>query len=313
MLIPPTRGFAISVNRHNVELDALVDWVEACITFVDDDISQSDVADVLIEEGKYREQDFAKERIADACLELQRRSDCLGDAGTYKVLGPRIQRARDWNEAPAFSFCLMASLQGPYREYFHPTFGDDYSEQGLLLERLTAEAMEAIGWRTYPTGWSKMAADSLEVKIEALAGHLNEETRDGALEKWTEEKAKDAGLDVVCHLPFPDNWSGRPLLYVQCASGDNWKDKRATPNLKMWEKLLDLATEPRKGLAVPFAFLAEDFRRAANYDALSLLLDRQRLSAPPSQIASWLSSDLVEALNNWTGTRLTVLLKARSR
>ena len=97
MLIPPTRGFAISVNRHNVELDALVDWLEACVTFADDEISQSDVADILMEEGKYRNQDFAKERIADAWLELQRRSECLGEAGAYKVLEVATAEAR-WSE-----------------------------------------------------------------------------------------------------------------------------------------------------------------------------------------------------------------------
>ena len=149
--------------------------------------------------------------------------------------------------------------------------------------------------------------------MEALAGHLGEPSRPDGVDRWTDENVKDGGLDVVCHFGFPDRWSGRPLLYVQCASGENWKEKRATPSLDLWDKLLDVATRPRRGICIPFALLADDFRRAANYDRLYLVLDRYRLCAPKSAIdANWLPRALVDDLNTWTKHRIDVLPLATS-
>lgn len=314
MLIPSSRGFAVSVNKHNVELDALAEWIEGCVTFVDDRVSKTDVADLLIEENYYRTQDFANVRITDAWKELARREKCLSDACSFAVDGPRIERTKPWNQTPAYSFCLMLSLQVSYRPAFTDMFGTDYTEQGVLFERLTAEALQRMGWRTHTTGWSKQAADSIRDRVEALASHLGEPSRPNAVEKWTEQTAKDGGIDVVCHLPFPDRWSGRPLFYVQCASGENWKDKRHTPNLQLWDKLLDLATRPTRAISVPFTFLADDFRRAANFDLLSLILDRHRLCALLAATGKkWLSDTLGVDLSKWTESRLPALLKAEAK
>ena len=261
MLTPPSKGFSESVNEHNVNLAALAEWIEGCITFVDESISQVEVADSLVEENIYRNQDFAKIRIGDAWNELTRRKKCLGTACPYRVTGLRVERTMSWKRSPAFSFCLMLALQVSYRKAFTQRFGMDYTQQGLLFEQLTAGALGSLGWSTHATGWSKTASKSILDKVEGLAMHLGEPSKSSAIPVWTDEHAKDGGLDVVCHLPFADRWSGRPLLYVQCASGENWRDKRCTPNLAMWDKLLDLATRPNRGISMPFALLADDFRR----------------------------------------------------
>jgi hypothetical protein len=58
---------------------------------------------------------------------------------------------------------------------------------------------------------------------------------------------------------------------------------------------------------MPFALLADDFRRAANFDMLSLVLDRHRLSAPPGVTENWVSGSLKRDLNTWTEKRLAAL------
>lgn len=147
-----------------------------------------------------------------------------------------------------------------------------------------------------------------------MAAHLNESARRDAIPNWTSEWAKDVGLDVVCHMPFPDKRSGRPVLYVQCASGENWEGKRGTPNIRQWDQILELVTKPTRGISVPFVFLEPEFRRAATYDELSLFLDRHRLSAPVkwnSQRSTWVSTQLRTELNNWTKSRLAALSLAK--
>jgi hypothetical protein len=114
--------------------------------------------------------------------------------------------------------------------------------------------------------------------------------------------------DVVCHFPFPDGWGGRPRYLVQCASGENWKGKKATPKVALWEKLIDFTTKPLRGIAMPFALLEDEFRREANDDLLALLLNRHRLGAlPQSGPGSWPDAMLRRDLNSWTQPRAIAL------
>jgi DNA (cytosine-5)-methyltransferase 1 len=65
-----------------------------------------------------------------------------------------------------------------------------------------------------------------------------------------------------------------------------------------WTKLLELATEPRRGISHPFVLLEDEFRRSVNHDLLSLVLDRHRLSRPGAvSKAKWISNKLSKQLN----------------
>jgi hypothetical protein len=248
----------------------MCDWIEGCVSFSAETLSLSEIVDSLCENGIYRSQDFAKEHVANAFTELSRRAACLCAGAPYEIRTARVVRLHQWGEVPAFAFCLMLSLQVLYRSCFRAKFGSDYTEQGVLFERLTVASLERLGWTAHSTAWSKQASQTIRQRVEALAGHLGEPSRADGIDRWTDENVKDGGLDVVCHVGFTDRWSGRPLLFVQCASGENWRDKRATPSLDLWDKLLDVATRPRRAISIPFALLADEFRRAANYDALYL-------------------------------------------
>ncbi len=307
MLQLPKEGFNVSVGAHNTRLDALTEWLEGSIAFASDQFSYSDVVDALIEGNVYRDQNFAGERVVQAWEELRRRQKCLGPAAPYDVERQRLKRVAEWTATPAYSFCLALALQVPYRKLVSKKFGADYTEQGELFERLTAESLAKLGWHVHSTGWSRTAVKSIKDKVDQIAQHVGEPTLAGAVERWTKASAKDAGLDVVCSLPFGDGWGGRPLCLVQCASGEDWYRKLHTPSLARWGKLIDFTTSPSRGLSMPFAPLKEDFRHAALNDGLILLLDRHRLLAPSYRgDDDWLSADLAKSLNKWTGKRIKV-------
>ncbi len=307
MLRVPSKGFSESVKAHNVNIDALTEWIEGSVVFSDDTISQSDVVDILIEENIYRIQDFAQERVESAWLELARRHTILGRCCPYRLTKKTVVRTSNWRETPAYSFCLMLSLQCSFRATLQKHVKQNFGEQGPLFERLTSESLAKRGWSTNWKGWSKEKSNSIRDKVERLETHLGEVMIDDGPQRWTSGHAKDAGLDIVCHLPFADTWAGRPLYFIQCASGDDWKEKRSTPNISTWEKLIDLCTKPKRGLAMPFALMQDDFRKAANYDNLVLLLDRHRLASPTAAAKNWESATLQTDLNNWTDPRAAAL------
>jgi hypothetical protein len=311
MLRLPREGFSLSVLAHNVSLDALIEWIEGSITFVDRVVTQTDVVDILTEEEIYRNQDLARELLEIAWEELARREKVLGSYGPYLVERQRIRRRLEWPSTPAYSFCLLLALQVRYRDELNAVFPPDYNTQGILFERLTLAALMGRGMAVHSTAWSKVASTSIRERVADLAEHLGERTIDSAIEHWAEAHIKDGGLDVACHLPFPDGWGGRPLYLVQCASGENWKTKKATPKVALWEKLIDFTTRPLRGIAMPFALLEDEFRREANDDLLALLLDRHRLGAlPVGDPSTWPDVALRDDLNAWMRPRAEALPRA---
>ena len=78
--------------------------------------------------------------------------------------------------------------------------------------------------------------------------------------------------------------------------------------MALWEKLIDFTTKPRRGIAIPFALLEDEFRREANDDLLVLLLDRHRIGALPSgDPGTWPGAELRADLNAWTRPRADAL------
>jgi len=307
MLSIPKTGFAVSVSTHNGRLDVHADWVEASALFTSESISRADVVDSLIENNTYRDQSFANEWVSNVFTELGRRFDLLGGGGALSRERNRIRRTVDWRKRPAYAFCLALGVQPHYRECVEAKCGTNYGEQGELFERLCAESIRAMQWDIEPLGWSKIAANSVTAKVDALASAIGEPALRGAVQRWTQPHAKDAGLDLVAWRGFQDGWGGRPICLVQCASGEDWSEKLHTPNLATWEKLIDFSTKPRRGLAMPFAPGEDEFRRRSNSDFVMLLLDRHRILSPTrNDPDAFPTRKLARDLVKWTRQRVAI-------
>jgi len=306
VLAIPQRGISRSVTAHNVDLDVLCDWIEASLLFQQDpELGGADVVDVLVEEQIYDLQAFAWERVSDALEELRRRQNWLEAGRSIEICGIRLQRRREWQENPAYSFCLALSLAKWYPGWAK-SFGKDYTEQGELFESLVEKSMAQTlsGWRIHSTGWSRKSPRKLIEVVKEVASLLNEST--GDIKPWTSPQAKEAGLDLLCYRPFPDNRVGIPVYLMQCASGSNWEDKLHTPNLDMWSKVVQFASRPKKAFATPFAFLEKDFfRNCVLVDGM--LIDRYRILSPARENPDWVPADLKARIVEWLEPRIDKL------
>src|SRR5437660_1617641 len=106
MLALPTRGFARSINVHNVRLDALCDWIESSVLFEQNILTAADIVDVLVENEIYDEQGFAWELLENAWAELQRRAGLLQDGYPLQIRAWRLSPRHRWQAIPGHSFCL---------------------------------------------------------------------------------------------------------------------------------------------------------------------------------------------------------------
>lgn len=305
MLGFPTRGICRSICVHNVDLQIFCDWIEADVLFDDEELSSSDIVDALMEENVYDNSDMAMQRVDDALTEIRRRHAWIPKTSPFVLKPGRISRCRTWKASSAHSFCLLLSLAQWYTDWAKQ-LGCNYAEQGELFEELTKESLvrQFQGWQILRTGWSRTSRENLSDIVSRIAGKLGESV--GNVERWTTDRAKDGGLDLVCYRPFADKRVGIPVYLVQCASGADWTEKLHTPCLNIWGKIIDWAAAPKTGFATPLAFEDGPFIRNCGL-VDGMLLDRYRLLAAGGYRKNWLSSDLRRRLLKWAKPRVAAL------
>ena len=302
MLRIPSTGIQRSVTRHNCRIDVLADWIEGSVLFAEPWISKTDVISMLLEEEVYSSEGFAHEFMGDVWNELRFRSN-HGNVGALSIDSKRVTRNGSWDEYPAYSFCLALALR---HWCSRNESQESYVEQGSLFERLTEESLSASGWRLLRTGWSSTKGNSLTNLVKRISSHIAEPIG-GNIKDWISTRGRDAGLDLVCYRPFSDRRGGRPLFFIQCASGARWQDKIKTPDLNAWGKLIDFSNSPIRGFAIPYVLSERRFRRVAN-SVGGLLLDRLRIILPPDSETNWMTPKLKSDLNNWLLPHLNVLM-----
>ena len=309
MLALPDNGMARSIDEHNIRLDILCDWIEGSILFDEneDEFSVMDVVDVLIDENIYQEQEFARNIVNDAWNEMERRLHWVGQDTPFLFRHSRVKRTSSWQDTPAHSFCVLVSLSQCYRGWWAGVSGSDYNEQGELFELLTQESLEKqfSDWEVQSTGWSRTQPTRLYEVVDRVANCLGEATRND-IDSWISSGDKEAGLDLLCYRPFPDNRAGFPVYLMQCASGQNWMEKLYEPDINVWQKLIEFVVRPQKAFAIPFALSENDFRKQCVV-IQGLFLDRYRLLTAARYHRQWVSSSLKDRIIKWAMPRVNQL------
>jgi len=304
MLARPTKGFARSTQEHNVCRAILCDWIECSILLNDGELSTTDVADVLMEEEIYETEDFARQMVTNAWAELHKRRSWIGESYAFKLDSMWIRRKEDWKSFAAHTFCLLLSLAPSY-DWWTGEFGPDYTDQGDMFELLTLESLvfHFSGWTVYQTGWTRVNTAGLQQIVSDVANRLGEELVHPEL--WDQPTAKEMGLDLLCYRAFSDGRVGIPVYLIQCASGGNWRNKRHTPDLHVWNDMIGFRNQPQRAFSVPFSFSEPEFTRNCVV-VKGLFLDRCRLLKGSN---NWISRPLADRIIAWAEPRIETLLK----
>lgn len=309
MLALPTKGFNRSVSKHNVQASICCDWIEACALFGEGETAGSDIVDILRENEIYESQDFAWELVNNAFLTIRERRRVLGAGYPFRIpAGTRVVCDEEWPDFAAYAFCLTLSLSKAYPAWWQG-FGADYGPQGQLFEDLTAQSVSSMfpGWETHQTGWSSTAPNLITDIVRQVADLIGEAT--GDIGRWSARRAKEAGLDLLCYRPYADGRVGIPVMLFQCASGQDWRAKVHTPEVRIWTKIISFAVDPKKAFAMPFSLEPNEFRYHSNV-VNGLLLDRDRLLSPGRENRDWVTEELRDRLRAWTQPRIEALPRA---
>lgn len=261
MLALPDKGISNSVNVHNCDALAVADWLLASSLFCEEDVSRSDVSDILMENLTYSDQDFCQEFIASVWALLESFSSIV-NSPALRVESRAIRFQSDWKSDRALAYCLTASLRGIYETWSKAHCGD-YLTQGLILEELTkiSLANHHPNIKFKSTGWSGINTNQ---DFSSLVSQICQDTNfsEQNLDLWDNGYIKDMGLDVYGYFPGHGRRPSAPFMMFQCASGSNWKGKRKTPDLDVWSNIMNVYSKPIRGMSVPFLINETDFQQS---------------------------------------------------
>jgi hypothetical protein len=298
MLGRPENGLLRSIKQHNSDLNVLCDWIEASVVFENDHLSKSDVTTALQQFQIYEKQGFATEIVDVAWSVIASRMKYLNAPLGIQVSGNRITRSATWDTFPAYGFCLaLACAQ------FYPSWVKQWGAatvRGELFEELAQESFSTTlsGWKVRRVGWSPGNPTKLCAAIDSIISDLNE-VEGSELKLHIDEHANELGLDLLAYYSYGDAHASLPVLLVQCASGDNWKSKRHTPDLGLWRTIVSFNSCPVRGFAIPFAYADSQELRKHTRSINGVFVDRIRLLGAFHRTSTNVSAALDGKLVGW--------------
>lgn len=311
-MLPLPSGFRRSTSVHNSDLDSACDWLEASVLFHGDSISLTDIIDALCDAQIYDDQDFAREFLSEVSGWLSERAKTMPHY-PVRFQNGRFETLGSWKDYPEYTFLLFLSIFLSYPQWTEAA-SISANLRGELFEKLCTLTLQTIcyGWMVESVGASGSNATSLDRLITRMCLALHENPvpedvrnppRPGGQNRSRRARAgsrtagNDGGLDIWCFYPFPDKRGGYPTVFAQCASGEDWRRKLNTPNLREWRSYILFPSDPLRAITIPFFLDHEEFRDW-NRKFGGLLIDRPRVYAPltPKQDTA-LSARLVATID----------------
>lgn len=273
-------------------ISAVSDWIELVVSIRRDIVSRPFVASSI--EGTYGEEP-SEPFLATIWRELASRQRQY-IRPNFSVEDRTVEAQLDIQPTPEYIACLLLSVYG---------LQDNAHIPAKLFERISREAVERyLSGKAKVFGWPfdeiVSPADSEESqimrKIKELASDMGERFVEAPAARY-----KDRGIDVVGWIPFTDKRSGQVVILLQCAAGQNWKDKNPVP-VEAWCEYIHWSCNPSKAYAVPCVVDERDWHDESKIKGIifdririiNLLSEGIRELKLRNDIDSWVHAQLLE-------------------
>ena len=249
-----------------------------------------DVEALLEEEASDNESmpnEMAQSLVAETVREIERRICSGGKGYPFRIHDNRLELKPGVHRRTPYAFCLMLSD----RDYYSKS-----DPAPRLFEYIAAEALKAyLHGKAFRFGAPR---DAPVEDIKTAVSQLSKLTGDVLVGTYPIKPTdKDLGLDVFGWKDFTDEKTSKILVYMQCATGDNWQSKRGDLDLSIggiWSQIVGWTVQPVKAMAIPYVIApGEEWKRATpgmlvmDRLRISSLLPARALSIPGRDWASW--------------------------
>jgi len=233
----------------------------------------------------------------EAFNEIDRRSRaCGGDEGNYPfVVSAYSFQLKEGMETHPYVFLLLLSRFG------HKA-GPEGTDGARLFEDVCATAAESYFGGPHPLVKSRVFGFPRRVlpvgfgpALDALCAELGE--GGGHRNRPTSSNQKDAKLDIVVWRDFHGREEGKLIAFGQCATGDNWREKKTEllPNEWCNHWMADPPTvKPIRLFFVPHRVSNHEWSDTCRF--AGILFDRIRIT----QHIQALGRDLSDRCTEWS-------------
>ena len=252
----------------------LADWLELlALTSPDLNSSRGDLEGALriASQSQLDDDEAIEGKVQEVFSELEQRQQSAGESYPFTVDFRGILQAKSgWDAFPAYAFCLLLSNCG----------SDDYIKTGKLFEQLSCYAIDGYlqcDGNVVPFGSPRVSLGKpFHQAVEELCDLIGEG------EGYSQKPAlnsKDDRVDLVAWRSFADKRSGKLLIFGQCASGRNWKEKLSELNpdafCDLWMSCAPMSPKV-KAFFVPYRIDHERWDYCVRYGGI--LFDRCRIA-----------------------------------
>ena len=244
------------MDLRSIESDPvrLADWAELQILYSEESWlslesirTEADVEGLLAENKDADVESLPNEAsellVSQIVREIRRRAVGGGKGYPFRIQGGRLELRPGAHRCTPYAFCLMVCD----RDYWN-----DNDPSPRMFEQVASEALKSyLQGCVLLFGWPRQ---NLPQNIECALNELAKRTGDTRIPVYpTMLTDKDLGLDVVGWKDFADGGTSKVLVYMQCATGEDWQGKRGDLDLDgVWRQIICWTTPPVKALAIPY-------------------------------------------------------------
>lgn len=213
--------------------------------------------------------------VTDAWSSLQTRRRRLGDSWPFDLATDTVTSRGD----PVYASLLLMDVGRKYPKSLRPN---------VDVIRTTFEHVVAASLTTlfqgrscrfgapFPRDWPR----GFSMRVSHLATEFALQCNQAVVPELSSRQQKDDKLDVISRLFVGDEDLAAVFFLVQCATGENWNDKRGEPSLTKWREYIRWHGVTIRALAIPWAVRPRQrlARIHADFDG-AVIFDRWRIVA----------------------------------
>ena len=259
------------------------------------DLTITGSRDAVEEVSEHGDSSYTEGLIDAVFSEAETRIEACGERNYPFQLEHNVLTSRDRHCSNVYSFLLLLSFYGE-----KAVAGVNAAK---LFEDVCAHAIAIyLGCSKSPASTHifgfprRIGAKHFPKAVQDLCSNMLLEGQADSMFPKASSK-KDAGLDIVAWLPFPDRKRSKIIAFAQCATGQFWWGKRNELQPLSWcNKWLTKhpAVTPVKMFLVPHTITDDDWAELA-YDA-GVVFDRFRITYFAEQA---MSQGLRKEIRDW--------------
>ncbi len=273
---------------HSNNISRIADWVELYILVYKATLSKSKILSILQKEAISIEE----EDIDSVISELERRLLLYGRIKPFQVIGSNIRPKIGWKKYPEYALCLYYSAYG----VGITTKGSKRDSGTKYFEDITKCCLEKY-LLSYGHAFGFPSSFSFKKQLDSFASRINEKRYDDP-----NPDDKDRGVDIIVYKQFDEIRGNCILLFVQCAAGKNWNDKKTVP-IDSYRRYFSFNQKSvLSSLAITQVVDINDWQNACS--DYGLIIDRARLFRLFSSNRKILTQALNDKIIQWIESKL---------